>query len=64
MTNKRQRTSTTKGLNKSNKLNSKSQAQHRDMELQSETSLGTEQLKEKASRSTETVFSQMLSRSK
>jgi hypothetical protein len=52
---KRQRKSS---LSKSNK----SKAQSHDVE--SETSLGTSQLQEKASRTTEGVFSQMLSRSK
>ena len=33
-------------------------------EVRSETSLGTQQLQERAARSTENIFSQMLSRSK
>jgi len=36
----------------------------RDIEIQSESSLGSTQLHEKALRSTEGVFAQMLSRSK
>jgi hypothetical protein len=46
------------------KRKNKSSKPSRDIEVQSETSFGTVQLQEKASRSTENVFSQMLSRSK
>jgi len=52
--NKRQR-NTSKKPNKS---------KPRNAEIQSEGSLGTTQLQEKASRTTENVFAQMLSRSK
>ena len=47
-----------------NKRRKNSGKDHETEEVRSETSLSTQQLQERAARSTENIFSQMLSRSK